>query len=390
VFDGKGAVAAWLLRFPGGTVLRQGHFRAHRHSLERTIDEVLFGAAPWPAEAARDLVAGIPLREEPPAALTVATPPATAMRTLRLRARELGRTATAAYQGLFRHDDWAIGLVEAPIHRFLDPGFRPHVRWFAPPPGSRFAADPFGLEVDGRLQVVYEDFDYRTGLGVLAAFDAEQGVSADAPVPILDIPVHASYPYLLREEGQTYCLPETQAARELALHRAVEPPHRWEKVATLLRDVPAVDCSVFRHGGRWWIAGTRQDRGQNLNLHLWHAPALLGPWEPHAANPVKTDIRGARSGGTPFVHEGGLYRPAQDCSGGYGRRLVLQRVARLTPEEFREEPARVLDPVPGPYLEGIHTLSAVGARTLLDGKRSRFKPGGFRYAMGRGLAGARP
>jgi hypothetical protein len=312
VFDAGPSVSAALRQGPGGGVLRRGEFRTYRHSLSRTIDEVLFGAAAWPAAIARDLLGGVPARMETPLVpREEARGRPTTLDAVRLRGREIFRTVSGGFAGLFRHDEWAIGLVDAPIHAFLAPGFTPQVRWFQAPRGSRFAADPFGVEVDGRLRIVYEDFDYRTGLGRIASFDSAAGVPVSTPTAVLPLPVHASYPFLLQHGGETYCLPETQLSGELALFRAVEVPHRWEKVATLLRGVPAVDGTIFPFDGRWWLTATRQDAGQNLNLFLWHARALEGPWEPHVANPVKTDIRGARPGGTPFVHEGVLYRPAR-------------------------------------------------------------------------------
>ena len=392
VFDAGTSVSAALRRRPDGAILRRGEFRTYRHSLSLTIDEVLFGAAAWPAAVARAFLGGVPEGIETPFdSKQEARRRPTRLDAVRLRGREILRTVSGGYMGLFRHDEWAIGLVDAPIHAFLDPDFRPTARWFPAPGGSRFGADPFGVEVDGRLSVVYEDFDYRTGLGRIASFDPAVGIPSSTPQAILPLPGHASYPFLLQHGGETYCLPETQASGELSLFRAVEPPHRWEKEATLLRGVPAVDGTLFRFEGRWWLSATRQDAGQNLNLFFWHAPALEGPWAPHDANPVKTDIRGARPGGTPFVHEGVLYRPAQDCSGGYGRRIVIQKVTRLTTTEFREEVARFVEPIAGgPFPDGMHTLSSVGERTLVDGKRLRFIPRAMGYALRRGLAGARP
>jgi len=49
---------------------------------------------------------------------------------------------------------------------------------------------------------------------------------------------------------------------------------------------------------------------------------------------------------------------------------VINRVTRLTPDEFEEEVAAHLRPDPaGPCPDGLHTLSAVGGLTLVDGKR---------------------
>jgi len=65
---------------------------------------------------------------------------------------------------------------------------------------------------------------------------------------------------------------------------------------------------------------TDADDGPLTKLRVWFADDLLGSWCPHPGNPVKPDIRSARPAGTPFVHDGALYRPAQDCSRTYGAR----------------------------------------------------------------------
>ena len=86
-------------------------------------------------------------------------------------------------------------------------------------------------------------------------------------------------------------------------------------------------------------------------------------------------MRSARPGGTPFRVGGVLYRPAQDCSSTYGARIIINRVLELGPEVFREEVAATVDPDPcGAYPQGLHTLSAMGDQTLIDGKRSIFAP----------------
>jgi hypothetical protein len=85
---------------------------------------------------------------------------------------------------------------------------------------------------------------------------------------------------------------------------------------------------------------------------------------------VKYDVCSARSGGTPFAYGGQLYRPGQDCSETYGGAVRLNRITCLTPEEFAEETVAVVRPDPkGRYPAGLHTLSAFGDCTLIDGKR---------------------
>ena len=97
------------------------------------------------------------------------------------------------------------------------------------------------------------------------------------------------------------------------------------------------------------------------------------PWEAHFLNPVKTDIRSSRPAGTPFSHEGELYRPAQDGSSSYGGSVTITRVDELTPERFREVAVATISPSPSDrYKDGIHTISAAGSRTVVDGRRDVF------------------
>jgi hypothetical protein len=66
---------------------------------------------------------------------------------------------------------------------------------------------------------------------------------------------------------------------------------------------------------------------------------------------------------------------------------MINRILRLTPEEFQEEAAAVLRPDPdGPYPDGVHTLSAAGSLTLIDGNRFAFNAAGFRHVLKREIA----
>ena len=127
-----------------------------------------------------------------------------------------------------------------------------------------------------------------------------------------------------------------------------------------MEGVPIIDPTIFQYEGRWWLFGTRADAGDNFKLFGWHADELTGPWRPHSANPLKTDIRSSRPAGPPFVHDGALYRPAQDCSTGYGAAVVVNRVLTLTPDAFEEEiVSRIAPDTGGRYPTGLHTLCGV-------------------------------
>jgi len=145
--------------------------------------------------------------------------------------------------------------------------------------------------------------------------------------------------------------------------------------------VAALDPTLVHHDGRWWLFFTERSAALT-ELHLWWADDALGPWTPHSSNPVKTDVRSARPAGTPFVVDGRLYRPAQDCSDEYGGAVVVHEVELITPERYHERAVNVLRPGRGwAYQRGLHTVSAFGDHLLVDAKRRVFVPGASLFEL---------
>ena len=271
---------------------------------------------------------------------------------------------------------WQVGVVQAPIHRFLDPDFRPQVEWIPNVRPHHFFADPFAVSMPEGLRIIAEEYDYLLDpVGRICEFGWGNGDFLLPPQRVLPSATHMSYPFLFHFEGALYCIPETWQQHRIRLHRWNPDARTWDDGPVLIDGIAAIDSTVIRHDGRWWLFCTEKGPGVDCRLLLWYADQLDGPWSPHLANPVKVDVRSARPGGTPFVSGGALYRPAQDCSESYGCRLAINRVAKLTPEEFSEEVVRVLTPLADwPCRDGWHTLSAAGAWTVIDAKRMSFLP----------------
>jgi hypothetical protein len=363
-------------------VLREGYLRANLLSSARNREQLLARITHWPALVCIDIRNGVTgrLTSRPLISSARERGAPTRVQLFNYKCRIAVRTVRVVLRSLFRHDQWNVGWADLPIASFLHSSHSESVQWLKPPRRSEFLADPFGVWRDGRLTILYEHFSYRDTRGSIAAIEPASG-SRCAEVQIGPRPaVHLSYPFLVEVEGRLLCIPESHAAREIGLYEIGRFPDRWVKVANLLEGISIVDATIFRHEGTWWLAGSEPDtKGITCELHLWHAAAITGPWHPHAANPVKTDIRSARPGGTPFYDNGVLYRPAQDCSKTYGGRVVINRVVTLTTTAFEETPAAVLEPDPaGRYPAGLHTLSQVGNITLIDGKRLVFSPAEFR------------
>jgi hypothetical protein len=297
---------------------------------------------------------------------------------LSLSLRTIASRASNAFSLLFHHDQWAVGVVSQPAHGFLTD--RPHsaTHWYTAGKRSAFLADPFAVETRDGLVILAETYDYAEGVGHIAAVTVGPSGASQLRT-VLSPPFHLSYPVLIEDAGEQYCLPEASASGQLRLWRARRFPYEWEPADVLLDNTRALDATPLFHEGRWWLFAALKEGPAALSLNAWHSESLRGAWTRHTLNPLKLDIASSRPAGTFFTHEGRLYRPAQDGSTTYGGAISICRIDRLSPTEFAETVVARVRPDPrGPYPAGLHTLCALGDRTLIDGKRRIFIPAAFR------------
>ena len=288
--------------------------------------------------------------------------------------------AARLWRDLFRHEQWTIGIAEAPIQAFLGKQANAPVRWL--PAGSRteYLADPFGVGHGADCRIYAERFSYRRRKGWIVALLPGQSASPVAERHSLELDTHLSYPYIFRDKGRLWGVPENFESNSIRLYELAEGlSPEWRGGRKLVDGFAGIDATVLEWGGQWWMFATDRDTGPDSHLHAWHAASVEGPWHAHELNPIKIDVRSARPGGTPFVHEGRLFRPAQDCSQTYGGRVVINEVIRLDSRVFDEVPAAYVEPDrAGIWRDGLHTLSACGDNlTLLDAKRTVFSSWAF-------------
>jgi len=233
----------------------------------------------------------------------------------------------------------------------------------------RFYADPFPIEYAGRTYLFVEDFAHALGYGVISAVVFDENGPVGTPRPVLDTGSHLSYPFVFAHGGAVWMVPESGAAGTIDLYRSEAFPDRWVKRATLVSGVTASDATLFRRDGRWWMLATVREAGGAFSdaLHIWSAPELTGPWQPHRRNPVLVDIATARPAGRVVERGGKMIRPVQDCRAGYGAALGLAEITRLDDEGFSQQVETILRP--GPLWPGrrLHTLNRAGSLECIDG-----------------------
>jgi hypothetical protein len=237
-----------------------------------------------------------------------------------------------------------------------------------PCPKDRFYADPFLFERDGKTFLFFEDFRFSEGRAVISCCEIGADGSPGLPVEVLRCPFHLSYPFVFEHEGEIYMIPETRGNRRVELFRATSFPTEWTSEAVLLNDIHAVDATIQKVDGKYWMfAGVSNGKYSNSDeLCLFFSDALKGPWTPHRKNPVLSDVRRSRPAGALFYEEGRLIRPSQDCGKAYGYALEFSEVLTLSETEYEERQIGRLDPGLVAGCVGTHTYNRTEQFEVVD------------------------
>ena len=246
---------------------------------------------------------------------------------------------------------------------------------YAPARAGHFLADPLLFEHGARTFLFVEDLDYADSKGRITVAE----LNDDAPrfEMALEERHHLSYPFVFRHENDVYLMPECVGARKQMIYRAVDFPSNWAHHSDVFEGIATCDATIVEYGGRFWMFCTQPAPiGSSWDeLSIYHGESPLGPWRPHALNPVKSDARGSRPGGRMRVHNGRLFRPAQDCSAGYGSQLAWYEVTELAPTAFAETRIETWSAESCGDFTGLHTYDSTGEWEVIDLKMDRPRKG---------------
>ncbi|PKP18392.1 MAG: hypothetical protein CVU06_12230, partial [Bacteroidetes bacterium HGW-Bacteroidetes-22] len=357
-------------RLDDGEVLYKGWFRTINRSWSDHLDQLQWGSVDWPARCAAALKNGV---LNPVAALSrapVFKPPRNFAFICLLLKMMINRLRFHLGE-LFRAEDWNIAI--APSGNSLRPCINSIWQWFPKPEKNVFVADPFIVTVRGVDYVWFEEYNCRKERGRISAVRvAEVDRYPQSRSVLLEEPWHLSFPSVTEHEGELFCTPESFAARQIRLYRLQLPDMKLVLDTVLIDNLPGVDPVLWFERSRWWLFCTTKD-APSIHLYLFFADDLRGPYYPHPLNPVKSDLRSSRPAGNLFMLNGKLYRPAQDCSVHYGRKVVINEVEVLSTIDYREKSIEQILPVDkNRFYEGIHTYNFNTSNKVVDGKRFVF------------------
>jgi hypothetical protein len=239
-----------------------------------------------------------------------------------------------------------------------------------PPKGTDWA-DPFIVFENSTYFVFIEEKHHSSKAGVISVLRFnEKGVLQDQiPKPVLKESFHLSYPFVFKNEGTHFMLPEMAQAGKVVLYKAVDFPYKWEPISILLDECSLYDPTLHFHQDKWYLFGTqrlKQGNSADMYLHIYYSDALNGTWQAHNENPIKQTVNGARPAGRLFYENGKLIRPAQIGAPKYGYGICFHEVEELTPTAFREKPISTIVPKWKKHLKATHTINFEGDMTVID------------------------
>jgi hypothetical protein len=196
------------------------------------------------------------------------------------------------------------------------------------PPGYTFLADPF-FTPDGGLLV--EALEANSGRGALLHMGPE------GTTKLNDAGGHHSYPAVVEDNGQHYCVPEIADWSPPMIYPL---ENKGEKLgAPIALDIPdpsgITDPTFLRHNGKLWLFGNRKAEGSSV-LRLWSADSLFGRFTEHPQSPIRISPNGGRMGGNCLSKDGKLYRLGQNFEVDYGDGISVFEIETLDTDQYAE------------------------------------------------------
>lgn len=195
-------------------------------------------------------------------------------------------------------------------------------------------ADPFLAEENGRYYLFFEAYDRLKRKGVLGCREISENHMGKIKI-IYECPFHLSYPFIFKENGEYYIVPESKAGGELFRLKCEHFPDKWIKEKVIMNE-NIVDTTIFNHNGTdYYISERVIKAGVFDRVDIFYEKD--GCIFDCSNNPVKRDAESARGAGALFKYGGRLIRPSQNCGRQYGDKLNFNEVLRLDENGFEEK-----------------------------------------------------
>ena len=277
------------------------------------------------------------------------------------------------FRKIFYFDAWSIGLAQCKIENFQEN--KSPIIWFKNFSKTSFNADPFGFKIDNKKYIIFEEYSQIVKRGRIAIAEISKDKLINKKI-VLDDKKHLSYPFIFVENDEIFVICEAYKSKKLTLYKINKTNLSLQKIREIFSNHEAIDPTIVKFEEKYWLFYSKKEKPEE-NLYLAYANSLNEDFIQHPKNPIKSCKASARSGGTPFILNNEIYRPAQNCQKFYGEKIVINKINILNEKEFSEDFSYEIS-VPKNFKDsqnnfiGIHTISSFGNETLIDGFQKKF------------------
>jgi hypothetical protein len=253
---------------------------------------------------------------------------------------------------------WTLGFIEQPLKDIVE-GKPFEIQYVKGMPRDRWFADPFILDHDDNtISVLAEEFSYsiRRGRIALLTFDRHTYSLQNYKI-ILDLSTHLSFPFIQRKNGKVYINPENSASGSWNRYEYNPVTNQCLKVKTIM-EKPLTDAIVTDLLDKEYIFSTQlpDPNGDTLSMFCMGDAVQ----QEHVFS-----SKVARNAGEWFCVDGKVYRPAQDCSHGYGCAVIIQEVTKSDDALMFTDIRRIESTHPH-FTTGCHTFNHHEGLSVVD------------------------
>lgn len=235
-----------------------------------------------------------------------------------------------------------------------------------------WAADPFIYELNGKVYIFAELYDYMLRRGVIGVCELIDNKCTKWK-PIIVEKHHLSYPCIVEYNGKQYIMPESGAAKELVLYEAIDFPNLWKKSEIIRENVCYADTTPLDTNG---LAITHDVKNpyhpELIVIDLFNKSITKKA-------PMISELK-SRPAGKSFYLNSENYRPVQvsnDFETGYGKGLLITKWEIDDAFCFSEDIVKEIKPMDLKYsrpifLDGMHTYNSSENYEVIDIKTRRF------------------
>ena len=268
-----------------------------------------------------------------------------------------------------RNNLWNLGFIEEELEQTLSTK-KPQIHWVKKRFTDRWFADPFILDVtDSEIIVLVEEYCYAVRRGRLARVLINRKTYEELSYEvILDLPTHLSFPFIFRKDGMVFVMPENSASGCSTIYTYNDATRKLTSVSRVAEE-PFTDAIFFSYAGKdyLWTTMVPEPNGKVLSIYEFDKKTM------QVRRKIATKefpLNIARNAGEPFVINGELYRPAQDCTACYGHGVVLQR-AEIRDGEWIFTDVNSFYPDTFRYNQGVHTFNHYKGLIVIDARGYR-------------------